>query len=63
MHQTILDFWFKEIEPSQWWIKDISFDELIKQRFGKLHQQAVAGELYEWRQTAKGLHCLKKQLL
>lgn len=31
--QTVLDFWFKEIDQQKWWVKDESFDELIRQRF------------------------------
>ena len=54
MPQTVLSFWFEEIEQSQWWKKDLAFDRLVKERFGRLHQQAVKCELYEWRKTAKG---------
>ncbi len=28
MPQQILDFWFNEISPSQWWAKDADFDQL-----------------------------------
>lgn len=54
MYQDVLNFWFSEISPSQWWIKDASFDEHIKQRFGDLHRQASQCELFEWRAEAKG---------
>ncbi|SNY45733.1 Uncharacterized conserved protein, DUF924 family [Arsukibacterium tuosuense] len=54
MPQQILDFWFKEISPSQWWAKDPQFDQLIASRFGDLLQQAASGELYHWRNDAKG---------
>ena len=54
MPQTVLSFWFEEIEQSQWWKRDLAFDRLVKERFGRLHQQAVKCELYEWRKTAKG---------
>ena len=52
--QTILDFWFKEIDSSLWWQKNHEFDELIRQRFGKTHQQATRGELAHWRTDAHG---------
>lgn len=52
--QQVIDFWFKEIDPSQWWVKDSVFDNTIEQRFKKVHQQAAAGELYIWRETAHG---------
>lgn len=54
MFQQVLDFWFKEIEPKQWFVKDLEFDELLKQKFATVHKQAVLGELYEWRDSAKG---------
>lgn len=52
--QAILDFWFVDTTPQQWWQKDIEFDQLIQEKFGHLHQQAVQCELYKWRQTATG---------
>ncbi|GAA6135732.1 DUF924 family protein [Oceaniserpentilla sp. 4NH20-0058] len=54
MHNIIIDFWFDEIETSQWWKKDLEFDALIQRRFGELHQKAKAGELFKWRETALG---------
>lgn len=55
MHaQTILDFWFKDIDQKQWWAKDNAFDALIKQRFGGVHEQATRGELFNWRKSAEG---------
>lgn len=52
--ETIINFWFDEIEPKAWWVKDTEFDALIKQRFGLLVVQAQAGELYHWRATPQG---------
>ena len=54
MFEEVVKFWFEEIEPKQWWIKDAGFDALIKQRFDKLHAQASKAELYAWRITPKG---------
>lgn len=50
----VLDFWFKEIDLKQHWVKDPEFDALIANRFGKLHTQANACELFTWRDTAEG---------
>lgn len=52
--QQVLDFWFKELLPAQWFTKDPALDQQIKQRFGGLHQQACASELFSWRDTAQG---------
>ncbi|WP_299495443.1 DUF924 family protein [uncultured Shewanella sp.] len=54
MYQKVLQFWFEEIRPDQWWTKDPLFDQLIKDTFSSLHVQANRGELYAWRQTPKG---------
>lgn len=53
-YQTVLDFWFKEISPQQWWVKDSAFDQLIRQRFLDIHTKASCGELFSWRVTAEG---------
>jgi uncharacterized protein (DUF924 family) len=54
MPQPVLDFWFREIDPAQWWRVDPAFDELIRSRFRELHRQAAAGEMFGWRATAQG---------
>ncbi len=54
MHKEIIDFWFSELEPQQWWQKDSALDTMIQLRFGALHQQAKMGELFQWRETALG---------
>ena len=54
MYQDVLDFWFNEIEPKKWFQKDLDFDKSIQARFGALHQQAIQGELFSWRDTAQG---------
>jgi len=54
MHQEILDFWFAEIEPRNWFAVDPAFDATIRARFGDLLQQAAAAELHGWRASADG---------
>ena len=54
MYNTILDFWFNEIEPSQWWKVDPEFDAFIDKRFSDLYQKANCAELVSWRSEAKG---------
>ena len=52
--QSVLAFWFDEIDPQQWWVKSEAFDRQIAERFGDLHQAACRCELHEWRETAAG---------
>ena len=54
MFRDIIDFWFEEIEPSQWWSKDDEFDQLIKLKFSDVHDKAVRCELFEWRKFPQG---------
>ncbi len=53
-YNSVLQFWFKEIEPKQWWRVDLEFDQLITNRFGELHHQAIQGELFDWRSDIHG---------
>jgi uncharacterized protein (DUF924 family) len=54
VYQSILQFWFEEISPAQWWKVDAEFDRLIAQRFSGLHRRAVNSELFEWRTEPGG---------
>ena len=50
----VLQFWFSELEPRQWWVKDEALDREIEERFGNAHADAAAGKLYHWREDAAG---------
>jgi len=50
----VLNFWFDELEPMQWWTKDETVDREIESRFGDVHQQAIAAELESWRTAPEG---------
>ncbi len=52
--ETLLNFWFEETTPAQWWQKDADFDALIRERFAAIHAQAAACELYAWRHSSHG---------
>ncbi len=54
MYPLILNFWFQEISPKQWWKVDPAFDQLIRERFSDIHRQASQVELFEWRLTPRG---------
>lgn len=51
---SVLTFWFEEIDPKQWWIKDSQLDREISHRFGKVHKSATLGELSDWRRDPLG---------
>ena len=53
-YQEVIEFWFGELSPKQHWAKDPELDQMIGRRFGALHQQAIDGELWQWRDSAEG---------
>lgn len=59
--ETILDFWFNQLTPAQWWMKDAELDRLITQKFASIHHQAISGELFGWCETARG--CLAEVII
>ena len=52
--ETVLKFWFEEIDSSSWWKKDEKFDQQIKQRFQEVHLEASQSALFDWRVTPEG---------
>ena len=54
MHQSVLQFWFQESSPAQWWNVDVEFDRLIVERFSELYGRATRSELFEWRAGPSG---------
>ena len=53
-YQQIIDFWFVEIEPKQWWRRDDALDRRLAERFAAVHAQALRCELYAWRRQPLG---------
>ena len=52
--ESVLHFWFNELQPAAWWKKDAALDALIAERFGGLLDSARAGELFMWRKSGEG---------
>ncbi len=52
--ETVLDFWFKETPPRQWFQKNADFDRQVEQRFGATLAAAAAGEFDAWLETPRG---------
>ncbi len=50
----ILNFWFKQSSKTERWQKDPYYDKKIYDHFHEVYQQAVAGELYQWRDKPTG---------
>lgn len=52
--QPVIEFWFRELSPEQWWIKDPALDAEIRQRFGELLEVAKQGHLRTWHDQPRG---------
>lgn len=53
-YERILAFWFEELEPKQWFIKDAALDARIAEQFSGVHARAAQCELFEWRREPRG---------
>lgn len=52
--KTVINFWFKECTPAQWYKKDAKLDAKIRRKFLKTFEAAVKGELAAWRSSPRG---------
>ncbi len=50
----VLNFWFDQLKPKQWFVKDPILDLEIKRRFGEAHLSATRCELFDWRKSPDG---------
>jgi uncharacterized protein (DUF924 family) len=50
----ILDFWFGELTPAQWYAASDTLDAEIVRRFAAVHSAAARCELFAWRETPEG---------
>lgn len=53
-YQDVLDFWYEELSPQDWWKKSDELDQKIKTRFFETHQKIAAGEGFQWRNEPWG---------
>ena len=44
----VLEFWFQQCRPWQWFCRRESFDAIVRGRFGALVESALAGDLQDW---------------
>ncbi len=68
--EELLSFWFGELDEhgladaahsAKWWKKDPAFDQLLRERFGALHVQVLAGGRDAWLRSARG--CLAQVIV
>ncbi|MCI5060290.1 MAG: DUF924 domain-containing protein [Alphaproteobacteria bacterium] len=52
--KEIIDFWFVETQPQQWFQVNAEFDARVKERFLDFYQNASQGTYDEWQKSADG---------
>lgn len=52
--KDILDFWFVETQPAQWFQVNEDFDNLIRDRFAEPYEMGARGEFDSWQNSADG---------
>jgi uncharacterized protein (DUF924 family) len=53
-YTDVLDFWFNQLSPKEWFETSDSLDLKMVEKFIVIHSQAVAGELAHWRKEPAG---------
>lgn len=53
-HNEILNFWFKELSPKDWFSGSEQVDALLREKFSATHASAAACELFDFRSTPEG---------
>jgi uncharacterized protein (DUF924 family) len=51
---AVLDFWFRELAPRQWFKTSARVDDTIRRRFGDLVEAALKGDLDAWAASPRG---------
>jgi len=54
MFDDVLKFWFDPATRRNWFEASSEFDELVRQRLGSLHAEAVEGRLDHWKDSPDG---------
>jgi uncharacterized protein (DUF924 family) len=53
-YDGILDFWFRECKPRQWFRTDAALDQTIRERFTETYWRVAGNEVAHWRETPEG---------
>jgi uncharacterized protein (DUF924 family) len=52
--EAILEFWYAELKPADWWSAQPELDRQIADRFGETHARLALGEGFSWREDGAG---------
>ncbi len=48
MYEKILKFWFEDIDPKKWFMKDETFDRTLIKKFSDLHDEIISNKHTDW---------------
>jgi uncharacterized protein (DUF924 family) len=51
---SIISFWFNQLQPKDWWSKNLELDRIIRLKFGATLNQGAKGLLANWRAELLG---------
>ncbi|KPH65341.1 MULTISPECIES: DUF924 family protein [Novosphingobium] len=54
LQDEVLDFWFRQLTPQDWFVGGERLDSVVRARFGALHRDASGGALDRWADDARG---------
>jgi len=54
LQKDILNFWFVETQPQQWFQVNEDFDQIIIDRFNDAYEKAASGAYDEWKSDSDG---------
>jgi uncharacterized protein (DUF924 family) len=52
--QNVLEFWFRTLQPTEWYAKSDALDAQVRARFESTFRRVVAGETAHWRDAPEG---------
>ena len=53
-YNRVLEFWFEELSPSDWWRKNEQLDARIREEFSAVHESVSEGATEDWRRNDRG---------
>lgn len=53
-YEAVIDFWFIEHGPDDWFAGKLEFDAKLAERFSGLHKEVARGEAWSWREIPEG---------
>lgn len=50
----VLDYWFRELTPKDWFVSGDKHDQQVRERFGTLFDKVSRGQCDKWKSSSRG---------